>query len=406
MSREITTVLQSIVVVMLITGGFLWQTVTLADELSGKMQRVEYSLKTVRSRDPVLGGARDKVFVSVWIPDGVKVVRGGICNPFSKGDDVSKHWQAACRHWQFAYVQVDFDAVKKDEFELLKTGLTDLAKQMEHPELKHLPLCFIGMSRGGGMSMQLAELMPERTIAVAPVCLEVGPTTEPARHIPVATIFGEKDGSQMKLLLGKLSVARKDGARFGIAVQWGRGHEFALANNMALALFDDAIARRLPASPVPSGPTPLADLPLEEGWLGDVSTWGKGQAPKIAAWRNYEGDRDAACWFPSERTAAVWRAFVGASKDVTITEPPGLGDKQPFVLQSASKPIAVMLTLANVPQPTKVVIWDAQQKLAEKDAGPWEFAVTLPRGVHSLIATVDDSAGHRTSRPHTIVVGD
>lgn len=87
------------------------------------------------------------MFVSVWIPDGVKTVRGGICNPFSKGDDVSKHWQAACRHWQFAYVQVDFDAVKKEEFALLKTGLTDLAKQTKHPELEHLPLCFTGMSR-------------------------------------------------------------------------------------------------------------------------------------------------------------------------------------------------------------------------------------------------------------------
>ena len=57
--------------------------------------RVEYTLKTARTRDPVLGGARDKVFVSVWIPDGVKTVRGGICNPFSKDEPVSKHWQAA-----------------------------------------------------------------------------------------------------------------------------------------------------------------------------------------------------------------------------------------------------------------------------------------------------------------------
>lgn len=81
--------------------------------------RVEYTLKTVRTRDPDLGGPRDKVSVSVWIPDGLKTLRGGICNPFSKGDDVGKHWQAACRHWQFAYVQVDFDAVKKEEFILL-----------------------------------------------------------------------------------------------------------------------------------------------------------------------------------------------------------------------------------------------------------------------------------------------
>jgi len=46
--------------------------------------RVEYTLKTTRTRDPVLGAAKDKVFVSVWIPEGVKTVRGGICTRFRK----------------------------------------------------------------------------------------------------------------------------------------------------------------------------------------------------------------------------------------------------------------------------------------------------------------------------------
>ncbi len=48
---------------------------------SGTAARVEYTLKTTRSRDPVLGGARDKVFVSVWIPAGVKTVRGALYLP-------------------------------------------------------------------------------------------------------------------------------------------------------------------------------------------------------------------------------------------------------------------------------------------------------------------------------------
>src|SRR4051794_33212035 len=82
-----------------------------ADDL---VVRTELPLKTARSRDPVLGGARDKVFFQVWIPDGVKVVRGAVCNPFSRDEPVSKHWQAACRHWRFAYLQTDFDVVKKD----------------------------------------------------------------------------------------------------------------------------------------------------------------------------------------------------------------------------------------------------------------------------------------------------
>lgn len=368
--------------------------------------RAEYTLKTARTRDPVLGGPRDKVSVSVWIPDGVKTVRGGICNPFSKGDEVGKHWQAACRHWQFAYVQVDFDAVKKEEFGLLATGLTDLAKKTGHPELEHLPLCFTGMSRGGGMSMQLAELMPDRTIACAPVCLEVGPGSEATRRVPVMTVFGEKDGSQMEKLLAKLPAERQLGARFGIAVQWNRKHEFALANNLSFVFFDDVISRRLPKQPVADKPTPIVDISLESGWLGDPGTWDKdGKLPTIAAWKEYKGDRATACWFPTQRSAAVWQAFVGASKDVTVTEPPGLGDKQPFILQSAKKPVTVKLTLGDGVKPARVVLWDADQRLAEKTEGPWTFEVSLKPGIHALIATVEDG-GRRTSRPHTIVVGE
>ncbi len=368
--------------------------------------RVEYTLKTVRKSDPALGGPRDKVFVSVWIPEGVKVVRGGICNPFSRGDDVSQHWQAACRHWQFAYVQVDFDGVKKEEYTLLAIGLADLAKKTGHAELEHLPVCFTGMSRGGGMSMTLGEMMPERTIAVAPVCLEVGPGSDAARHIPVMTVFGEKDGSQMEKLLTKLPAERKLGARFGITVQWNRKHEFALANNMSFVHFDDVISLRLPKQPLADKRIPLADISLEDGWLGDTSTWGRdGKIPTVAAWTDYQGDRDAACWFPSRRAATVWQAFVGASKNVTIAEPPGLGDKQPFVLHLAQKPVTVKLTLGEGMKPARIVLWDADQRLAEKTEGPWTFEISLKPGIHSLIATVENN-GRYTSRPHTIVVAE
>ena len=368
--------------------------------------RIEYTLKNPRKNDPVLGGPKDKVFVSAWIPEGLKVVRGGICNPFSKGDDVSKHWQAACRYWKFAYVQVDFDGVKDEEYALLNTGLAELAKKAGRPELEHLPLCFIGMSRGGGISMKLAEMMPERTIAVAPVCLEVGPGSEATRRIPVITIFGEKDGSQMAKLQTKLSLERQLQARFGIAVQWNRKHEFALANNLSFVHFDEAISRRLPKIPISNKPTPLADIPLEEGWLGDISTWGKdGKMPMIAAWREFKGDRNLACWFSSQRVASVWQGFVGASRDVTIIEPPGLGDKQPFILYSAGKKMTVKISINNEIKPTRIILRDEAKLIAEKTEGPWVFEISLKPGIHSLIATVD-AGGQKASRPHTIVVGD
>ncbi len=370
--------------------------------------RAEYTLKTPRTREPVLGGSKDKVAVTVWIPSGVKTVRGAVCNPFSKGEDVSKHWQAACRQWKFAYVQVDFDAVKKDEFSILKTGLNDLAKESQHPELAHMPLCFIGMSRGGGMSMQLTELMPERTIASAPVCLEVGPESEASRRIPALTIFGEKDGSQMEKLLTKLPTARKQNSQWAIAVQWNRKHEFGQANNLAFVFFDDVISRRVPRDTDAGKPVKLAELSPESGWLGDTDAWSKtGSLPTISEWKDYKGDRDKACWFPSHRVAATWQAFVSGTKDVTITEPAGLGDGQAFALRPANKPVAVKLTVAATLKPTKVELWSGNERLAEKTEGPWNFEVSLKPGIHAIYAVVTQKdIAPRTSRPHTIVVGE
>lgn len=369
--------------------------------------RTELPLKTPRSRDPVLGGARDKVFFSVWIPAGVKTVRSAMCNPFSRDEGVGKHWKAMCRHWKFAYVQTDFDAVKKEEFSLLTTALVELAAKSGHPEIARMPLCFTGMSRGGGMSMQLGELMPERTIASVPVCLEVGPASDATRKIPVLTVFGEKDGSQMAKLLAKLPIERKQGARWSIAVQWGRGHEFGQANNLSFVFLDDVIARRVPQETTAGKPVQLKDFPLEDGWLSDPASWGKdGRRPTIDGWKNFKGEREQACWLPSQRSAAVWQAFVRGSKEITISEPAGLGDGQKFVSHPAGAPIAVKVAVAAKLQATKIELWDAHQRLAERASAPWDFEVSLKPGVHALFAIVEAGDFQRCSRPHTIVVTD
>jgi hypothetical protein len=401
------TTLKSLAIAL---GGLLGWMSAVAAQMPEKdmVVRTELALKTPRPRDPVLGGSREKVFFSVWIPEGVQTVRGAICNPFSRDEPVGKHWKAACRHWQFAYVQIDFDAVKKEEFALLLTALTELAKKSGHPEIEYMPLCFTGMSRGGGMSMQLAELLPERTIASVPVCLEVGPISEATRRIPVMTVFGEKDGKQMNQLMNKFPAARKEGAHWAIAVQWGRGHEFGQANNLSFVFLDDVIAKRLPKELGIEKPVALREFPLEEGWIGDPSTWAKdGRRPITQAAKDFKGDAEKVCWLPSQRVASVWQAFVGATKEIGISELPGLGDGQPFELHSAAKPIAVKVTLAAKLNPEKVELWDAHQRLAERTEAPWSFEVSLKPGIHALIATVQEP-GHpkRTSRPHTIVVAE
>lgn len=377
-------------------------------EASDRQLKVDLPLKTARSRPSALGGPQDRAEFTVWIPAGLKTVRGGICNPFSKMEDVSPHWQAACRHWGFAYVQADFDGVKKDEYLLLAAALKQAAMETGHGELATMPLCFLGMSRGGGMSMDLAALMPARTIASVPVCLEVGPTSPVTRQIPILTVFGDKDGTQLEKLLKKLPGERREEARWAIAVQWGRGHEFGQANNLSFVFLDDVIRARLPRQTDPANETALKPYPLRNGWQSGPVEWAKNKptltAPRSAPYDRFEGDRSAAVWLPSARTASVWQAFVSANREVQIVAPAGLGDGQKFAIQSADRPLKVVTKIAG-DKPTAVEVWNGNVQLATISAEPWETEIgPLTPGIHSLIVKAIGSDSPRSSRPHTIVV--
>ncbi|WP_254509033.1 hypothetical protein [Anatilimnocola floriformis] len=379
-----------------------------AAQADDRQIKIELPLKTPRSRVSVLGGPQDKAEFTVWVPAGVKTVRGAICNPFAKMEEVSPHWQAACRHWGFAYVQADFDAVKKDEYLLLEKGLKHAATETGHSELASMPLCFLGMSRGGGMSMQLAELMPARTIASSPVCLEVGPTSPATRQIPVLTVFGDKDGTQLEKLLQKLPGERSEEARWAIAVQWGRGHEFGQANNLSFVFFDDVIRTRLPVDAHPGEGAVLKPFPLVSGWLSGPIEWVKNKpvstAPAAAPYDRFTGDRSSAVWLPSGRAAAVWQAFVSASREVQITEPAGLGDGQKFAIQPADRRLKFVGKIAG-DKPTKIEVWNGDVHLATITEEPWEVEVgPLTPGIHSIIFKAIGTDATRSSRPHTIVV--
>jgi len=382
-----------------------WLATTCFADAADLFLKVDLPLKTPRKKESVLGSPVDKVLFGCWIPEGVKIVRGAIVNPFAKQEVPGKHWQEAARLWDFAVVSAEFDAVKSDEYPLLLTALKEFAKKSGHPEIEHVPLCFIGMSRGGGMSARMAALWPARTIAAAPVCLEVGPQDDATRRIPFMTIFGQKDGKQMALLAERLPVQRKQGALWASVVQWGRGHEFALANNIAIPFFAAAIARRVPPDQdARHGPVTLRERAEADGYLGDRAAWGKTVAT-VARFQSYTHDKVQACWLPDARVAAVWQAFVSPSKEVVIQTPPGLGDKQPFVLHSANTPVKAVVQVGGALKIESVALYDADVALAELRQPPFKFDIKLGPGIHSLIARVTTADKQMLlSRPHTIVV--
>lgn len=361
-----------------------------------------------RKSEPRGGGPLDKVEIAIWLPEGAKVVRGAIVNPFYVKAAEQKHWQEAARLWDFAVIGANYSSVATVDYPTLLTALKETGEKTNHSELANLPFLFVGMSAGAGMSMKFAELYPERTIAVAPVCLEAAPTTPATRKIPVCTVFGEKDGGQMKLITAKHPEQRKEGAAWSIAVQWGRAHEFALANNLVLPFFDDVIRGRYPAHQSPlEGLLKLLDYPETSVWFGDTATWGKNVNALITPAAMFTGDKEKSCWLPGARTAHTWAAFVGHSRDLKITTPPGQGDGQPFVLHESGKPLVVQAETAGGDKKiTKVELFDGDTRLGEKNAAPYEFETKLASGIHPLIVVASiDGTGTIRSRPHTIIVG-
>ncbi len=355
-----------------------------------------------RSRE---GGLEHAPF-RLWLPPHRSSIRGLVMNPFYTRAVTQEHWQAACRLWDFGILATNFFGVKKTEFpRLIDAALKEFARRTGHAELAQARLCLVGMSAGAGMSVTIAEALPDRVIAVGPVCLEVGPRTAESRQIPILTVFGEKDGRQYEKLMARLTEARAAHARFAIAVQWGRRHEFGRANNLLFPHFHAAIQRRL------KGPTePLEPFPEVEGWLGDVSDW-RERIATIAPFSEYPNAPERAAWLPDATTAHAWQAFVTFSPQLVLSAPPGLGDGQPFVLHRAGEPIDVQVRRRKTGRPAApsvaevpIEIFAGAKRIAHCDReGRARIRFETP-GIYPLYARQAVATGVQLSRPNTIVV--
>jgi hypothetical protein len=347
-----------------------------------------------KTKDKRAGDAAYAPF-SIFIPAGIETIRGVVLNPFHEPTVEQEHWRVAAAHWDFAVVGANLFGVRKEDLgKVTLDGLRELARASGHAEIEHAPLCLAGMSAGGGMCVGITAAIPERVIAAAPVCLEVGPTNEATREVPMLTIFGERDGRQMEKLDAKLPDARSAGAKWGIAVQWGRKHEFHKANNLIMPFFDAAIRLRYPADK-------LLPMPADSAWLGVKSEWGEHPATISVT-----GDPSTICWFPDAYTAHVWQAFVIKNPKLRILDPPGLGGGQKLIIHKAGEPLTVKIAASKDITLERITIRLGDQVALESDGTTREFVLeNLPAGIHSIIATGIGQDGTRSlSEPHTILV--
>lgn len=365
--------------------------------------------KERKSKLPNRSQPADQAEFGVWIPDGVPVVRGILMNTFAanpaQATEERKHWHEMGRIWGFAFLQADYNGIAAEEFgPTLQAALVVAAKKSGHTELDHAPFVFMGTSRGGGWARKLAEVFPERTLAVVPTNLVVGPDSEAVRGIPFWTTVGEKDGGQFPSLLEKLPLIRKEGGQWGAAVLWGAKHEFLYTNNLAIPFLDEVIRQRYPADQFPKEkPVTLKAYPKDRVWLGDIEGWKeKKHTAAIAPAQKYAKPQHEAVWIPGADLAHAWQAFVSETKTLRITEPPGLGGGQKFLTHPSDQPILVKL---KVPATAKrVCLYDGERMLEAKEGPAAEFRIKLATGAHPIYAVAETADGLLYSRPHALIV--
>lgn len=269
--------------------------------------------------DLLLNKTIDGVKVRLWIPEDTAKVRGLLVNPADINVG-SGGWPETMRPLGFGQVGLMIDDLQRRNRptvirEALVKALAEFAVSEGRPELTEVPFLFCGFSKGGGWSAEFAFKLPKRTIAYGNVCCWVSKwdqADEFARKVPGLFIIGSvTDGYKMlDAIPTQYDPARKLGAPWSLALQWGSAHDYDNASALVLPYFEAVVANRLN----PDGT--LRELSIDSGWFGDRSD--TPTLPQIAAAADYKGDKGAAVWLPDRYTAFNWRAFIAKDPPVRI----------------------------------------------------------------------------------------
>jgi poly(3-hydroxybutyrate) depolymerase len=256
-----------------------------------------------------------------WAPPGRAPVRAVlVLVPGSNGDGrpmaQDTVWQAfatknklaiiACRFTDKPHDQgffEDYIAVSKGSGDALITALSHFAERSGHAEVAAAPFLMWGMSAGGQFNWEFVAWKPERVVGFV---VNKGGVyysallSKASRQVPGILFTGGKDLEfRTNTINGLFAVNRRGGALWALAEEPSAAHVVGKSRDVAMILFEDLLAIRLPAS---GG----ALVPIEEktGYLGDLkaktfSSLGDGKVP------NYP-----TAWLPTERVAKAWQAIV------------------------------------------------------------------------------------------------
>lgn len=293
------------------------------------------------------------VTYTVWVPPGVKTLRGVLVHQHGCGSGACKggetaaydlHWQALARKWDCALLGPSYHQEDQQNCRLwcdprngsraaFLRALRELGAKSGHPELERAPWCLWGHSGGGFWASLMQTLDPERVVAIwfrsgtAYSTWEKGEIPKPeipaaALRIPMMGNPGAKEKDDPRFngawtgTMAMFRAYRAQGAPIGFAPDPRTAHECGDSRYLAIPFFDACLAMRLPAKP--GGP--LKPVDPGKGWLAPLL----GDQARPAA--EFAGKAEETVWLPNERVAKAWSEYVRTGAVSDRTPPPAPAD--------------------------------------------------------------------------------
>ena len=298
------------------------------------------------------GGLAFAANYTLWVPPGLKTLRGVVVHQHGCGEGSCKsgqtgafdlHWQALAKKHDCALLSPVYEQPEKANCQLwcdarngsdvtFRKALADLAEKSGHPELATVPWALWGHSGGGHWAGGMVILHPERVVAawlrsgVPPL---MGTPTNPAAYqvadavyqVPVMCNLGTQEGVTVKY--GRFSGVwpgvekfyrelRAKGGLLAVTADPLSAHECGNQRYMAIPWLDACLTARLPAN----NGEPLKTMPAAEGRVAPLYL-GTGEIGVPVPADQFKGEIENSVWLPNE---AMARTYVQYVKDTAVTD--------------------------------------------------------------------------------------
>ena len=342
---------------------------------TGHYLKIDYHASTASNELQVA------VTYTLWIPDGVKTIRGIIVHQHGAGTTASiegstaaydLHWQALAKKWDCALLGPSYH-VQNEKIDLspgaselwfdprhgsektFLSALGEFAAKSGHLEIETVPWALWGHSGGGIWSDVMATLHPERVIAVwmrsgsalmfishpefarpevpaalygIPMMTNPGVKEKPAVKAKPEEPDNRTEAEKMKgPWLGNIATFREyraKGAPIGFAPDPRTGHECGDSRYLAIPFLDACLAMRLPDRG--SKNQTLKPVDNSKAWLAPLF----GDEAKPAT--EFQGNPNESVWLPNKAVAQAWMEYVKTGATSDTTPPPA-----PFDVNASPK---------------------------------------------------------------------